>query len=410
MDGVQARRCNPAELAAALTDVRARLLAMVDDLDDRQWRVPSMPGVNPIAWELAHVAWFAEWWTLRGPHRAGADGRLQAQRPPRHAGPDALLDSSRLAHADRWSAPMPDREQVQKVLAAQLDDCLDALARLPDEDGPLYFHRLALMHEAMHCEALEWLRAALGYPAPGSVPPPRVSPAPLADSAACSPAGPVPVAGATVLLGWPDGEAGFVFDNERGQRAMTLADFDIDPAPVTAGRFVEFVEAGGYREPKWWPGEAGRWLARSGREHPERWRRGSVGWELRWFDRWRPLDPDEVLIHVNAWEAEAFCRWAGRSLPSAAQWERAAGIGALRWGHSVWEWTADAFAPYPGFAPGPYSDYSAPWFGTHRELRGGAFATTALIHHPRYRNFFTPERTDVFAGFRTASLPPDASR
>ena len=73
-------------------------------------------------------------------------------------------------------------------------------------------------------------------------------------------------------------------------------------------------------------------------------------------------------------------------------------------GHSVWEWTADAFQPYPGFAPGPYREYSAPWFGDHRELRGGSFATSPRLLDPRYRNFFEPHRSDVFAGFRTAAL------
>jgi gamma-glutamyl hercynylcysteine S-oxide synthase len=127
---------------------------------------------------------------------------------------------------------------------------------------------------------------------------------------------------------------------------------------------------------------------------------------VRWFDRWLPLDPDLPVIHVNAFEALAYCEWAGRRLPSAAQWERAAtvlGRDGFDWGHSVWEWTADAFQPFAGFTAGPYKDYSAPWFGSHRELRGGAFATHARLHDVHYRNFFVPQRTDVFTGFRTAS-------
>ena len=132
---------------------------------------------------------------------------------------------------------------------------------------------------------------------------------------------------------------------------------------------------------------------------------------MRWFDRWLPLDPEQPMIHVSAWEAEAFARWAGRRLPTAAEWEYAATAhpssapqAPFAWGHSVWEWTASTFEPYPGFAPGPYSDYSAPWFGDHRELRGGAFVTHARVHDARYRNFFLPGRNDVFAGFRTAAL------
>jgi len=392
------RRCGPAALARLLTQTRARLLALVDDLDDSQWQVPLREGLNPFSWELAHVAWFAEWWTLRGPHRPDASGRLLATRAPRHAGPDEILDSSRLAHTERWRLALPSPARVRRMLASQLDDSLEALARLPDRDEALYFHRLALMHEAMHCEALVWMRAALAYPAPAGA----VLPARAADAAD---ARPVRVAGGVLRLGASDDAPGFFFDNERGRAELALADFDIDPAPVSAGRFLAFVQDGGYADPRWWPGEAGRWLAARGLAHPERWRRTGAGWECRWFDRWLPLDPGQPAIHLSAWEAEAWCRWANRSLPSAAQWQHAAAQGPLAWGESVWEWTADAFLPYPGFAPGAYRDYSAPWFGDHRELRGAAFATEPPIRDPRYRNFFTPGRTDVFAGFRTVSPP-----
>ena len=121
---------------------------------------------------------------------------------------------------------------------------------------------------------------------------------------------------------------------------------------------------------------------------------------------WRPLAPDAPVCHVNAFEAEAYCRWAGRRLPRESEWEHAAtrhgrDDGAFRWGRAVWEWTADPFLPYPGFVPDRYREYSAPWFGTHRAVRGGSFATHPWMRHPRYRNFYTPERSDLFIGFRT---------
>lgn len=386
----ESARCHGREqLAAALRHSRTRLLALVQDLDDAQWRMPPIRGVNPVAWEIAHVAWFAEFWILRGPHRLGDDGLVYAARPPLHAGPDAVLDSARLAHAARWSARLPSRDAALAMLDAQLAACLGALSASADDDASLYFYRLSLFHEDMHCEALAWMRAALAYPAPAGAELPRLAPAP-----------PVRMEAGEALVGWPAQEPGFAFDNEMPGRRVLLGAFEIDAVPVTAGEFLRFVEAGGYGDPEFWPGEGGLWRAAAGRRHPGRWRRAASGWESRWFDRWRPLDPLQPVIHVNAWEAEAYCRWSGRRLPRAAEREVAAP--RLQWGGSVWEWTADPFEPYPGFAPGPYRDYSRPWFTSHRELRGGAFATDPRMHHPRYRNFFEPDRTDIFAGFRTA--------
>ena len=389
-----ARRLAGDALAAALRDSRARTWSLVDDLTDAQWRPALQPGVNPIAWELAHLAWFAEFWTLRGPHDRDAEGHARAAHPARFVAPDAHFDSARLAHAARWSTPMPSRADLASMLADQLDACIDALPR-GDDDDALYFHRLALMHEDMHGEAFCWMRAALAHPAPSGIAVSRVPPSRA-----------LALRGGDVELGSRPGSAGFAFDNERPGHAVRLHDFEIDSAPLSAAAYLRFVEAGGYGDARWWPAEAGAWRARSGRSHPERWRRDARGlWQMHWFDQWRPLDPESPAMHLSAYEAEAYCRWAGRRLPSAAEWEHAARTEpTFDWGASVWEWTADAYTPYPGFAPGPYREYSEPWFGNHRELRGGAFATHARLHDARYRNFFEPQRTDIFAGLRTAAL------
>jgi len=393
-DAANPRALRGAALEQALRDSRARTWALVDDLTEAQWQVPERRGVNPIAWELGHLAWFAEFWILRGPHMRDADGFAVASQPPRHAGPDARFDSSRLAHAARWRTSMPSRAALIDMLGAQLDACVAALPAVDNEDdadAALYFHRLALFHEDMHGEAFTWLRAALGLPAPEAC---VLRAMPSAE--------PLWVRGGKAQIGSSPTDAGFAFDNEQPVHSLTLADFEIDAAPVTAGAFLRFVEAGGYDDAAHWPGAAGAWRAASTLSHPQRWRRDpGAGWQTRWFDNWLPLAPDAPVIHVNAFEAEAYCLWAKRRLPGAAEWEHAAPT--MRWGASVWEWTADAFQPYPGFAPGPYREYSAPWFGDHRELRGGAFATSARMHDRRYRNFFEPDRSDVFAGFRTAA-------
>ena len=392
----EGRRLTGGALAAALRDSRAATLRLAFNGDD--WSVPQRSGLNPIAWELGHLAWFAEFWILRGPHALGDDGFVRAVRPARIAGPDPIFDSARLAHADRWSAPLPGRAELAATLEAQLDACLAAIPRDgEDDDAAHYFHRLALFHEDMHGEAFAWSRASLARPAPAGL---EVQPV-LAGGA------PLRIEGGEIVLGRATTQPGFSFDNEMPGRALGLAPFEIDAAPLTQGAFLRFVEAGGYEKSNFWPDAAGAWRRTEAIDHPQRWRRAEGGaWETRWFDRWQPLLPEAPLIHVNAWEAEAYCRWAKRRLPSAAEWECAASDPRFVWGRSVWEWTADAFVPYPRFAAGPYADYSRPWFGDHRELRGGAFATSRRLHHPAYRNFFTAERTDVFAGFRTAALPP----
>jgi len=390
-----ARRLAGAALAEALRDARATTLARTMDQDDDAWNVPQQAGVNLPAWELGHLAWFGEFWILRGPHRARADGLVEASKPPSIAGPDAIFDSARLAHADRWRVALPPRDELARRLAAQLDACIDTLPRDEGDDAANYFHRLALFHEDMHGEAFAWLRATLGWPAPAG----------LAALPSLPALAPLHIDGGTIALGRGADERGFAFDNEQPPLPVRVAPFEIDATLVRNAEFVAFVDGGAYDDAALWPGPAGEWRSRHSLSHPSRWRRAaSDGWQMRWFDRWLPLDPAAPVVHVSAWEAEAYCRWAGSRLPRAAEWECAARDARFVWGHSVWEWTADAFLPYPGFTAGPYADYSRPWFGDHRELRGGAFATSERLHDPRYRNFFVADRSDVFAGFRTAAL------
>lgn len=385
------RRLTPADLVAALDEARRATFAASLDLSDAQWMVPYDPGIQPTAWDLAHVAWFAEFWLLRGPHRLGTDAHVHADRPARFVGPDECYDSARIAHRARWQMPLFRREELLARMQDQLAACQQALTtRAPTRDD-LYHAHFAVFHELMHVEALAWTRQLLGLPAPPGMSMARVPVRP-----------PVSLPGGEHRLGIAEDEPGFAFDNERPGPTVRLLPFTIDAAPVSNDQFAAFVDDRGYERPEFWPGAAGAWLRRARRHLPVRWRHTNGGHELRWFDAWIPLPPAEPVVHVSAYEAEAYCRWAGRRLPTAAEWEVAAPH--VHWGQTVWEWTADAFAPYAGFRPGPYHTYSAPWFHHQRELRGGAFATHGLMHDHRYRNFFAPGRTDVFAGFRTVAV------
>lgn len=395
LPGLAARRLAGHALADALRDSRARTLALVQDLSNEQLAMPRQAGVNPVAWELAHVAWFGEFWMLRGPHRVDEQGLIHAAKPARIAGPDALFDSARLAHAQRWQIQLPARDHLLDILSRQLEACLEVLPA-GDSDEALYFHRLSLFHEDMHGEALMWMRDALGYPAPPQIP--SLHPQSASEQ--------LRLPGASVELGWPSGTQGFAFDNELPGQSVDLDAFDIDATVVTVGQFVAFVEDGGYNAEALWPDASQRWRKSVQPHGPSRWRRTATGdWHARKFDQWVPLDLALPVIHVNAFEAQAYCTWAGRRLPSAFEWEYAARSSPdFQWGRSAWEWTSSAFKPYPGFQPGPYRDYSQPWFGDHQELRGGAFVTHERLHCPAYRNFFMPGRSDIFAGFRTAGV------
>ena len=390
-----ARSAGPEALTAALRNSRQQTLrsfkAWATGVPDLA--VPCRSELNPPLWELGHIGWFQEWWTTRNPQlRLGVAADPDAPRPASLlAGADVLYDSGRVAHATRWGLPLPDAAATCAYLAQTLDTTLALLAATDPAagDASLYFFRLCLFHEDMHNEAALFMGHALGIPIPG-----------LASEQRCA-EGIVKLEKTTHRQGWPG--PGFAFDNELAGIEVDVPTCEIDAAPVSNARFAAFVDAGGYDNPAWWSEPGREWLARTGRGAPRFWRRHGSGWQRQWFGAWVDLDALATATNLNCFEAEAWCAWAGRALPTEAQWEIAAlSAPEFQWG-SVWEWTADAFGPYPGFMPHPYRDYSAPWFDTRRVLKGASIATHARMRHPRYRNFYTPERDDIFAGFRSCT-------
>lgn len=374
------------ELEACLRDARARTLTLLADVRGGAWHGPRLEIVNPRLWELGHIGWFMEHWILR--RRAG--------RGPLRDDADRLWDSSRVAHETRWDLLLPSPAATLAFVGQVLDQVLSRLAEVELTEQELYFHRLVLFHEDMHGEALAYTRQTLGESAPPDLPERlAVRVASAGDDLAFE--------GGSWSLGAGRADS-WSFDNEQWEHEVRLPGFAMARAPVRETEFAEFVEQDGYARRELWSEEGWRWRSVAGADLPLYWVRDGASWSVRRFDRCEALDPQRPVIHVSAHEAEAFARWAGRRLPSEAEWERAAarleGVG------HAWEWTATTFAPYPGFEPGPYADYSQPWFGSRRVLRGAAFATRARLIRPRFRNFYTPDRRDIFAGFRTAAPRP----
>ncbi|PYQ08082.1 MAG: ergothioneine biosynthesis protein EgtB [Acidobacteria bacterium] len=428
---------DPTQLAQWVRDARERSLGLVADLSPEQLKGPRLAIVNPLHWEIGHVAWFQELWALR-------QGR--GERPLREDG-DSLWDSGAVPHDTRWDLRLPSIEETKAYMREVRDRVVDGLAVDPKNRDLHYLVLYSVFHEDMHDEAFTYTRQTLGYPSPptaGSAPS-HLAAGPLAGDAE--------VPGGTFALGAAPDET-FVFDNEKWAHPVGVAPFAIARAPVTQEQFAAFVDGAGYARRELWSEAGWEWRIRVEAEHPVYWRHDASGWQRRDFDRWVPLEPHRPIIHVSWHEAEAYCAWAGRRLPTEAEWEAAASLapGAggrglsprkrrFPWGDdaptsehanldaraggcadvaalpagdsafgcrqmigNVWEWVADDFRPYPGFVPDMYRDYSQPWFGTHKVLRGGCWVTRARLLRNTWRNFYPPDRRDVWAGFRTCRL------
>jgi iron(II)-dependent oxidoreductase len=431
------------ELIKALREARERTLELIDDLSDDQLMGPRLGIVNPLRWEIGHIAWFQEYWILR--HLGGLQPMLGQG--------DRLYDSARVAHDTRWDLPLPSRAETLAYMRQVLDrvcDLDDNRHREANEGyDERYFLHLVLVHEQMHAEAITYTRQTLCYPRP------RLSIASYIGSLVQT--GPIGgdahIPGGAIEIGASRGTA-FQFDNEQPSNTVIVAPFLISKAAVSNGEFAAFVEGGGYVRRDLWSDEGWQWKQENRAEQPVYWQRESSGrWLRRNFNEWVPLDDRVAVIHVNWFEADAYCRWAERRLPTEAEWEMAASFEPLvdggstsnqerpyPWGidpptsersnldwhamgcidasalpagdsafgcrqmiGNVWEWTATTFDGYPGFVPGPYKEYSEPWFGNHKVLRGGCWATRSRMIRSAYRNFYTPDRRDVLAGFRTCS-------
>jgi len=432
-------------ITESLREARRRTLALVADLNQDQMIGARLDIVNPLLWEIGHVAWFQEYWVLRHLHG----------RKPILANGDALYDSAKVAHATRWDLTLPSKSGTLAYMQNVLDEVMGLCESENDSrrfEEAAYFLSLVLLHEDMHDEAIAYTRQTLGYSKPkfaddretNNQIKAELSPETLGDAM-------IP-GGRFVLGSAPDHP--FVFDNEMDAHEVEVEPFAISRTALTNAEFAAFAEDRGYERRELWIKEGWRWRQRVSAQHPVYWLRDGSRWFCREFDEVVSLNERLPVLHVNWYEADAYCRWAGRRLPTEAEWEMAAGAEPATngrdisnrkrrfpWGDetgtperanldwrvmgsvdvrllaagdsafgcrqmigNVWEWTASDFGVYPGFVPGPYKEYSAPWFGDHKVLRGGCWATRSRLIHNAYRNFYPPDRRDVWAGFRTCAL------
>jgi gamma-glutamyl hercynylcysteine S-oxide synthase len=423
----------------SLREARRRTLALVADLSDAEMIGPRLEIVNPLLWEIGHVAWFQEYWVLR---------HLNKRAPVLPDG-DALYDSAKVAHETRWDIPLLSRTKVLAYMQEVLDQVIELCNTTETGGDAAYFLSLVLFHEDMHDEAFGYTRQTLGYPQPQFEGGNNDS----HERAAFGDLGDALIPGGRILLGsLPDRP--FVFDNEMDAHEVELKPFSISRTAVSNAEFAAFVAEGGYEQREFWSDAGWQWRQGADARQPVYWQRDGNKWLRRNFDQWVPLEDHLPVLHVNWHEANAFCRWARRRLPTESEWEMAAstepnakgqGFSQLKrtfpWGNeppnpnranldwqvggsidvralpagdsafgcrqmigNAWEWTASDFTPYPGFVAGPYKEYSAPWFGDHKVLRGGCWTTRSRMIHNAYRNFYQPHRRDVWAGFRTCAL------
>jgi gamma-glutamyl hercynylcysteine S-oxide synthase len=427
-------------IAAELIAARARTELLTGSVDEADLVRQHSPLMSPLVWDLAHIANQEELWLLR--NVGGID--------PMHPEIDPLYDAFEHPRAERPSLPLLPPAEARSYgheVRGRVLDLLDSVrfsgSRLL-ADG--FAFGMVAQHEAQHDETMlitHQLRT--GAPVlPAAPPGPAPADALRLPAEVLVPGGPFTMG--TSADPW-------ALDNERPAHIVDVPSFFLDTTPVTCGAYASFIADGGYDEPRWWT-EAG-WAHRqdAGLVAPLYWSYSSAGqWTRRVFGRTEPIEPAEPVLHVSWYEADAYARWAGRRLPTEAEWEKAArfdpATGTSRrypWGNAdpsaelanldqpsvsqqrlrpapagayaagaapcgarqligdVWEWTSSDFCPYPGFSAWPYREYSEVFFGPEcKVLRGGSFAVSQVACRGTFRNWDYPIRRQIFSGFRTA--------
>ncbi len=425
-------------LAEKLAEARERTRLLLENVSDVDLAAQHDPIMSPLVWDYGHIGNYEELWLLERAFGKGLSDR----------GLYDMYDASLHPREERPSLNLLDRKDATAYLDAVREAALEELegADLGGDDPLLregFVYNMILQHEAQHNETmLQTLQLMRGE---GYGPASRVEP-PEGDGGAAGetvfvPAGPF-------VMGTD--ERAMALDNERGAHEVDLPAFYVDKTPVTNRQYLEFVEDGGYERPELWDPEGFAWIKEQRIFAPKHWYQPEPhSWWTERFGFHEPLRPDAPVVHVSWYGADAYARWAGKRLPTEAEWEKAAswdpetGKGRLfPWGDepptpaneranldqlsfstsdvgaypsgasaygvldmvgNVWEWTATEFTGYPGFESFPYKEYSEVFFdGGYRVLRGGSWATRPVAIRNTFRNWDHPIRRQLFCGFRCA--------
>jgi gamma-glutamyl hercynylcysteine S-oxide synthase len=420
-------------IAGELAAARERTSGLTDCVDDAELVRQHSPLMSPLVWDLAHIANQEELWLLR------AVGRREPMRPEI----DGLYDAFQHPRAVRPSLPLLPPPEARRYAAEVRGRVLDLIEAAPLTGSRLvtggFAFGMIVQHEQQHDETmLVTHQLRQGAPALAALPPAPPPPDALGlPREVLVPGGPFEMG--TSADDW-------ALDNERPAHPVDVPPFFLDTVPVTNAAYTDFIADGGYDDERWWSAEGWAHRQRAGLAAPLFWRREGGQWMRTRFGCLEPVPPAEPVLHVSWYEADAYARWAGRRLPTEAEWEKAARSGpggtATRfpWGDEppgprhanlgqrhlqpapagsypagaarcgarqligdVWEWTASDFLPYPGFAAWPYREYSEVFFGReYKVLRGGSFAVGPVACRGTFRNWDYPIRRQIFAGFRTA--------
>ncbi|MBC9725985.1 ergothioneine biosynthesis protein EgtB [Streptomyces sp. TRM68367] len=417
---------------STLTTARDRTTLLTSCVEDPDLTAQHSPLMSPLVWDLAHIGNQEEQWLLR------AVAGQEAIRPEI----DSLYDAFEHPRTERPKLPLLSPAEARTYAADVRGRALDVLESTAFHGTRLteagFAFGMIAQHEQQHDETMlitHQLRKG-----PRALTAPEPEPVPLF-------AGPaeVLVPGGPFTMGTSDEP--WALDNERPAHRREVAPFYIDTVPVTSGAYQAFIEDGGYDDPRWWAPDGWAHIRQHSVTAPLFWHRDGKQWLRRRFGVTEVVPADEPVVHVSWYEADAYARWAGRRLPTEAEWEKAArhdpaGDRPMRypWGDAdpapehanlgqrhlrpapagsypagesplgvrqligdVWEWTASDFLPYPGFRAFPYKEYSEVFFGPeYKVLRGGSFAVAPVACRGTFRNWDYPIRRQIFSGFRTA--------